>query len=49
MKIIMNFEISKGYQTWKEAFLKNEAMRQGIMLRFWHMVMKRVMKIMFIQ
>jgi len=28
MKIIMNFEISKGYQTWKEAFLKNEAMRQ---------------------
>ena len=28
MKIIMNFEISKGYQTWIEAFLKNEAMRQ---------------------
>ena len=28
MKIIMNFEISKGYQAWKEAFLKNEPIRQ---------------------
>jgi len=28
MKIIMNFEITKGYQAWKEAFLKNETMRQ---------------------
>ena len=28
MKIIMNFKISKGYQAWKEAFLKNEPMRQ---------------------
>ena len=27
-KTPVNFEISKGYQTWKEAFLKNEAMRQ---------------------
>jgi len=28
MKIIMNFEISKGYQACKEAFLKNEPMKK---------------------
>ena len=28
MKIITNFEISKGYSVWKEAFVKNEPMRQ---------------------
>jgi len=24
MKLIMNFEVSKGYETWKRAFLANE-------------------------
>ena len=28
MKLIMNFEVSKGYETWKKAFLANEPMRQ---------------------
>ena len=28
MQIIMNFEISKGYQTWKSSFLKSEPIRQ---------------------
>ena len=28
MKLIMNFEVSKGYETWKKAFLDNEPMRQ---------------------
>jgi len=28
MKLIMNFQVSKGYETWKEAFLANEPMRQ---------------------
>ena len=29
MKLIMNFEVSKGYETWKKAFLANEPMRQS--------------------
>jgi hypothetical protein len=24
MKLIINFEVSKGYETWKKAFLANE-------------------------
>ena len=28
MKIIMNFELTKGYPVWKKAFENNEPMRQ---------------------
>ena len=28
MKVISNFEVTKGYEIWKKAFESNEAMRQ---------------------